>query len=161
MSPGNEGDTATASADVEFQYDSDFSEDSTPPDSENDDEIENSEQVIELMSRVPWYCWKAPTIPAGHFIWNCPGCDYAINFLNLTPKDVEPLGPELGKYLRSKKWPSLREEMASHGFGLMVGNHYNWHMHEKGVQLVKKGEKTFVEPWPAGTVVVKRETECV
>ncbi|PFH50091.1 hypothetical protein AMATHDRAFT_48221 [Amanita thiersii Skay4041] len=138
MSPGNEGDTTNTNAGVEFQYDADFSEYSTLPDSENDDEIENPEQVIDLVSRVPWYCWKAPTIPAGHFIWNCPGCGYAINFLKLTPKDVEPLGPEFGRYLRDKKWLSLREEMASHGFGLI---------------LVKKGEKTLaIRP---GTAVVK------
>ena len=122
---------------VQFQYDSDFSEASTPPESDSDEEPSNPE----LVARVPRYCWRPPHIPAGRFVWDCPGCDYYIDFLDLKKEDLEPLTKELSQYMTSKKWQSIGDDKVREAFALMAGHHYTWHMQKNGVQLVQKGNK--------------------
>jgi len=117
--------------------DSDFSEPSTPSYSDSDDEMSNPA----LVERVPRFCWLPPSIPSGRFVWNCPGCDYFIDFLDLHDEDLEPLPENLRQHMASKEWQSIKDIEVQDAFSLMVDRHYALHMHQRGVQLVKRGKK--------------------
>ena len=116
---------------------SDFSEPSTPSYSDPDDDI--SDQA--LVERVPRFCWLPPSIPSGRFVWDCPGCEYFIDFLDLHDEDLEPLPENLRQLLVSKEWQSIKDREVQDAFCLMVDHHYTWHMHQRGVQLEKRGKR--------------------
>jgi len=41
----------------------------------------------------------------------------------------------------SKAWQSIKDIEVQDAFSLMVNNHYTWHMHRNGVELVQRGKK--------------------
>ena len=125
---------------VDFQYDSDFSEASTVPASDSEDD-DIDPRAAELLARVPKYCWYPPSIPAGRFIWNCPGCEYSIDFLNLKKCDLEALSEEEGRYMAQKMWKSMHDEEVRMAFTLMSAKHYFEHMHNRGVDIVQRRDK--------------------
>ena len=122
---------------VEFQYDSDFSEPSTPSYSDSEDEMPNHA----LVECVPRFCWLPSTIPSGRFVWNCPGCEFFIDFLDLQEEDLERLPGELRRHMASKGWQFIKDVKVQDAFSLMANTHYTWHMHRNGVELVQRGKK--------------------
>jgi hypothetical protein len=116
---------------------SDISQPSTPSYSDPEDDI--SDQA--LVERVPRFCWLPPSIASGHFVWNCPGCEYYIDFLDLHDEDLVSLSESLRQHMVSKEWQSIKDREVQDAFSLMVNHHYAWHMHQRGVQLEKKGKR--------------------
>ncbi|KAF8325301.1 hypothetical protein F5887DRAFT_926204 [Amanita rubescens] len=102
-----------------------------------------------LVERVPRFCWLPPSIPSGRFMWNCPGCDYFIDFLDLHDEDLEPLPENLRQHMASKEWQSIKDIEVQDAFSLMVDRHYALHMHQRGVQLVKRGKKKLFNWFPS------------
>ncbi|KAF8898756.1 hypothetical protein BD779DRAFT_1666546 [Infundibulicybe gibba] len=132
-----------------FIYDSDFSEDSTPPPSESESETPDL-KYHSLVARVPRYCWEKPFIPCGRFIWLCAGCGYTIDFLNLTEENLKTLPPNshLTHILKNQTWEYLKEVPIQEAFYLMVQQHYLIHARENGVDFVwKNNTATQLKSW--------------
>ncbi|KAF8641109.1 hypothetical protein AX17_000752 [Amanita inopinata Kibby_2008] len=143
MASDSEEEEATLGQRVEaavtFHYDSDFSEASTPPGTDSEDE--HAYAPPELVARVPRFCWFPPEMASGSFSWDCPGCSYSIDFLNLKPKDLEVLPHELAEFMERKCWKSIHDDDFQSAFIMTVSQHYTWHMRRNGVELVRRDGK--------------------
>jgi len=118
---------------VEFQYDSDFSEASTP--SASDPESEAAES--KLLEKVPWYCRTPPVLEASQFVWRCPGCRvYQINLLHVDEDELEKIPNPYAEMLRTRKWQNITDSEVQMAFMHLVSNHYNEHLKESELQLV-------------------------
>jgi hypothetical protein len=109
---------ATTIATNQFQYDSDFSEASTNASSDVEDDLEPS-----IKSKIPYFCLKPPDIPNGRFVWNCLGCDYYIDLLNLSPDILNHLPDDTKRVLGGKSW-KVKEEPIQRLLCQAVSNHY-------------------------------------
>jgi len=103
------------------RYDSDFSEDSTIPSSESE------EEPLYPISKIPTFCLYPPEIPDGRFIWNCPNCDYNIDFLNLSTDIVNQLPDDTKLLLDSKTW-TIKDEPIQFLFLTLASEHYKDHL---------------------------------
>lgn len=123
-----------------FQYDSDFSEASTPGETDSEDDLPPPPPP-ELLARIPHYIWQPPAMWAYRFRWDCPGCDYTIDFLNLQKEHLDLLPTDLAEYIASMRWNCIKEDRVVEAFGIMARQHYLWHMHQVGAELVYKNGK--------------------
>src|ERR1700678_3119292 len=116
------GSLHTSSTTVAGQcdYDSDFSEASTIPSSESEDEAPFP------TSKVPEFCRYPPEIPNGRFVWNCSGCDYDIDFLNLSPDILNHLPNDAKRVFDSETW-TIKDEAVQLVFFQLVSDHYTVH----------------------------------
>lgn len=121
-----------------FGYDSDFSLASTSSAYDTDSDVSYSP---ELTSKVPPFCMRTPEIPTGRFKWECPGCEYIIDLLNLTEDNTRGLPSELGNFLHRKSWQYLNEEKVKWVMQNMISNHYISHLRKNGVQVVRRQNK--------------------
>jgi hypothetical protein len=76
-----------------------------------------------------------PEIPAGRFKWECPGCDYIVDFLNLTAENTKGLSADIGDFLREKSWQYLNEDQVKWAMQKIISIHYNSHLRRNGVQV--------------------------
>ena len=104
----------------QFQYDSDFSEASTIASSDSEDE------PLYPISKIPYFCLKPPDIPNGRFVWNCLGCDYYVDLLNLSPDILNHLPNDTKRVLGGKSW-KIKEEPIQRLLFQVVSNHYRDH----------------------------------
>ena len=111
----------------QFQYDSDFSEASTNASSDSEDES------LYPISKIPYFCLKPPDIPNGRFVWNCRGCDYYIDLLNLSPDILNHLPDDTKRVLGGKSW-KVKEEPIQRLLFQVVSNHYRDYHLSNGVQ---------------------------
>lgn len=117
---------------VQFQYDSDFSEPSTPGASDTENEVP-------LIQRIPKFCLSAPQIPSGRFTWTCPGCDYKIDLLNLSEENLGALPNNVIPVLTGKSW-KIHDDPVQRAVFLMVSNHYkNAHLIPNEVDIIQIG----------------------
>lgn len=126
---------------VEYHYDSDFSEGSTPPatDSESDTDSQHDER---LAARVPWYCRVPPTLESTQHVWRCPGCgDYRIDLLQPDEDELEEIPEYYAELLRLRNWSKVTEPDVMMAFGYLVNNHYTGHLKALGIQLVTDDNK--------------------
>ena len=103
----------------QFQYDSDFSEASTIASSD-------SEEELYPVSKIQYFCLQPPEIPNGRFVWNCPGCDYYVDLLNLSPDILNHLPDDTKRVLGGKSW-KIKEEPIQRLLFQLVSNHYRDH----------------------------------
>ncbi|KAF5370224.1 hypothetical protein D9615_010088 [Tricholomella constricta] len=117
--PNNDRRSTTKRRQPEFIYDSDFSEVSTSAcsDSSDDEHLTSAESV-------PAFCLQPPTIPIGRFEWQCPGCNYIIDFLDLSEENTQALSSADARHLNEKSWKSVRDERVQRAFFVMVSDHY-------------------------------------
>jgi hypothetical protein len=101
----------------QFQYDSDFSEASTIASSDFEDE------PLYPISKIPHFCLQPPDIPNGRFVWNCPGCDYYVDLLNLSPDNLTHLPNDTKRVLGGKSW-TIKEEPIQRLLFQLVSHHY-------------------------------------
>jgi hypothetical protein len=117
---------------VQFQYDSDFSECSTPGASD-------TENQFPLIRRIPEYCLVPPHIPNGRFTWNCQGCSYHIDLLNLSHENLRNLPNDAILLLTGKSW-NIHDDPVQHALSLMVSKHYtDVHVEHNRVGLIQTG----------------------
>lgn len=128
-----------------FGYDSDFSLASTSSAYDTDSDVSYSP---ELTSKVPPFCMRTPEIPTGRFKWECPGCEYIIDLLNLTEDNTRGLPSELGNFLHRKSWQYLNEEKVKWVMQNMISNHYISHLRKNGVQVVRRQNKCYIARYP-------------
>ncbi|KAJ3565004.1 hypothetical protein NP233_g7923 [Leucocoprinus birnbaumii] len=130
-----------------FQYDSDFSEASTPPLSDSESEVADQR----LLEKIPWYCRVPPELES-HHLWRCPGCRvYQIDLLHLDDDELEEIPEQFAKTLRSIRSkaddvPKSDEVLVA--FGHLVHQHYERHLRELGVQIVDEDGDVSVRKWP-------------
>lgn len=124
----------------QFQYDSDFSEASTNASSDSEDE------PLYPISKIPYFCLKPPDIPNGRFAWNCPGCDYYVDLLNLSPDILNHLPDDTKRVLSGKTW-KIKEEPIQRLLFQLVSNHYGDHHLPSGVQaaLQASGNEWYIK----------------
>ncbi|KAF8642257.1 hypothetical protein AX16_009532 [Volvariella volvacea WC 439] len=148
------GSCPTQAAQVNFRYDSDFSEASTPPasDSEPDTEISSGD----LLSRIPHYCWKPPELPLGEFKWSCPGCNYEINLMDVRDEQLEGVSPRIADAMRRKAWKLISEPEVQVAFRQMVSIHWQQEMRRNGVQVVQRGDQWRIGAWPPKDTEITR-----
>ena len=113
----------------QFQYDSDFSEASTNASSDFEDES------LYSISKIPYFCLKPPDIPNGCFVWNCQGCDYYVDLLNLSPDILNHLPDDTKRVLGGKSW-KVKEEPIQRLLFQVVSNHYRDYHLSNGDQAV-------------------------
>ena len=118
-----------------FQYDSDFSEASTIDDAPSDSE----DKPLYPISKIPYFCLVPPDIPNGRFVWNCRGCDYYIDLLNLSPDILNHLPDDTRRVLGGKSW-KVKDEPIQRLLFQTVSNHYrDYHL------LSSEGVRTSVQ----------------
>ncbi len=130
--------TLTPSA-AQFQYDSDFSEDSTSDDVDTEPEAPSD-------LKVPLFCLEAPTIRDGFFTWTCPGrgCDYTLDLLNLSRENLSRLPRDVVRILNDKAWKT-KDVTIRKALGTLVSHHYEVHLNQTGVHVTKES-KWVVQP---------------
>lgn len=101
----------------QFQYDSDFSEASTNAHSDIEDES------LFPNFKIPYFCLKPPDIPNGRFVWSCPGCEYNVDLMNLSPDILNQLPGDTKRVLGGKSW-KVKEEPIQRLLFQVVSNHY-------------------------------------
>ncbi|KAF5358465.1 hypothetical protein D9756_001489 [Leucocoprinus leucothites] len=131
--------------DIEFQYDSDFSEASTPPASDSESEAADQR----LVEKVPWYCRVPPELEESQHVWRCPGCKtYHIDLLHPAEEELEEIPEYYAEILRSKDWQKVTDARLLTAFGHLVSNHYEEHLKKLGIQLVTEDGEVSVRKWP-------------
>lgn len=134
-----------------FQYDSDFSDASTPGEADSEEDLPTPPP--ELLARIPHYIWQPPAMWAYRFRWDCPGCDYTIDFLNLQQEHLALLPNDLAEYVASKKWESIVEDRIVQAFGVMARHHYLCHLHQVGAELVCRNGKQHIVPYDSAQMM--------
>ena len=129
---------------IQSVYDSDFTCSSSdalaPPTTDDDDEAadEGSTQLTdpEIIALIPPSFRRPPPPPVTHK-WKCTECDYVIDLLNLTPRELDILAIpyDVRRRLRSKKWNMSKkgDEWAYEAFLHMVDKHHTEHLDERGI----------------------------
>ena len=102
----------------QFQYDSDFSEAST-----NDASSDSEDESLYPNSKIPHFCLIPPDIPNGRFVWNCRGCDFYIDLLNLSPDILNHLSDDTKRGLGGKSW-KIKEGPVQRLLFQTVSKHY-------------------------------------
>ncbi|KIM46384.1 hypothetical protein M413DRAFT_441477 [Hebeloma cylindrosporum] len=117
---------------IKFQYDSDFSDPSTPGASDIEDEVP-------LNHSIPKFCLAPPQIPTGRFTWACPGCYYKIDLLNLSEENLGALPNDAIPVLTGKSW-KIHDGPVQRALFLMVSNHYRKaHIIPNGIDIIQNG----------------------
>ncbi|CAA7260044.1 unnamed protein product [Cyclocybe aegerita] len=111
-------DIAATGSGWNMQYDSDFSEASTPEATDSEGDVPTFPT-----SRIPAFCFQQPQLPSGRFTWHCPGCHYSINLLDLSPSDLDVVPMELKRGLLTQNW-TMNESNVREALNLMVSYHY-------------------------------------
>ncbi|KAJ3516312.1 hypothetical protein NLJ89_g1207 [Agrocybe chaxingu] len=123
-------DIAAAGLGWNMQYDSDFSEASTPEATDSEGDFPTFPT-----SRIPTFCFQQPQLPSGRFTWHCPGCHYSINLLDLSHSDLDVVPVELKRGLLTQNW-TMNESNVREALNLMVSHHYEKdHLAASGVTL--------------------------
>jgi hypothetical protein len=126
---------------VDFQYDGDFSEASTDPETGSDPEI-LSKHDNKLAREMPWYYSVKPTLESTQHTWRCPFCnDYQLDLLKPTEDELEELPDHYADLLRSREWTTVTDPDLVAAFGYLVNTHYKEHLTGAGVQILANREK--------------------
>jgi len=148
---------ALASSAAQFQYDSDFSEDSTSDDVGTEPEVPNS--------KVPLFCMETPTVREGVFTWTCPsqGCDYKLNLMNLSRENLSRLPRNIVRTLGDKAW-KISDPDVQTALCILVSHHYEFHLNQTSVHVTNSSSgKWAVRPLhprkdaKQGNAVIKQE----
>ncbi|KAF8165533.1 hypothetical protein B0H34DRAFT_689485 [Crassisporium funariophilum] len=115
----------------QFQYDSDFSEESSA-------ESWSSEPTSPSIP-VPDFCFQAPEIPNGRFVWHCPGCRHKIDLLKMSSDNMDHLPDDTVRILGGKSW-KVKDEPIQRLLRQMVSNHYKTHLAAGKVELVQTAD---------------------
>jgi hypothetical protein len=59
-------------------------------------------------------------------VWNCPGCDYHVDLLNLSPDILNHLPDDTRRVLGGKSW-KIKEEPIQRFLFQLVSDHYRDH----------------------------------
>jgi hypothetical protein len=105
---------------TQLQYDSDFSEASTVA------SLDSEDVPLFPASKIPYYCLQPPEIPNGRFVWNCPGCDYYVDLLNLSPDILNQFPDDTKQFLGSKLW-KIKDKPIQRFLFQVVSDHYKDH----------------------------------
>jgi hypothetical protein len=126
---------------VDFQYDSDFSEASTDPETASDSEF-RSKHDTQLARQIPWYYSVKPTLESTQHTWRCPLCDnYQLDLLKPTEEELEGLPDHYADLLRFRKWTAVTDPNLVTAFGYLVNTHYKEHLTGAGIHILANGEK--------------------
>jgi len=69
-------------------------------------------------------------------VWSCPGCDYYVDLLNLSPDILNHIPDDTKRVLGGKSW-KVKEEPIQRLLFQVVSNHYrDYHLLPNGVQAV-------------------------
>jgi hypothetical protein len=101
---------------------------------EGQSDSEEDDETLFPISKIPSFCFSPPEIPNGRFVWNCPGCDYNIDLLNLSPDILNVLPDDFKEFIQAKSW-KIKDEPIQNFFFQMVSNHYeDYHLSNISVQ---------------------------
>ncbi|THV00726.1 hypothetical protein K435DRAFT_963885 [Dendrothele bispora CBS 962.96] len=124
---------------VEFEYDSDFSVDSSESEHDSDSDIDSAH--MELCRQVPAWCLHPPQLT--QFRWDCPGCDYSID-LRQPPAYLPPGDRD---FLEKTPW-RLSDAKVTAIVVRLTSDHYHEHLRHRGVDLVWRNGKAKLISWP-------------
>ena len=123
LSPKPHEDSQPSPRTAQFQYDSDFSEPSTPGEPDSD--------AGEMTNAVPDFCMKAPRIPCGSMTWSCPapGCDHKLNLvdISLMLRDLPEFRGD--QILAGDDW-DFRTSLL-----MLISRHYESHLEKASVEI--------------------------
>jgi hypothetical protein len=116
---------------AKFQYDSDFSEPSTPgePDS-GADETPN----------VPDFCMEMPSFPNGRMAWNCPrpDCNFELDLV-----DVSRVVRVLPQFRLGDQIPPGNDWDIRTALLMLISRHYESHLERANVEIVRSSPTTW------------------
>ncbi|KAI6004264.1 hypothetical protein EDD15DRAFT_2360562 [Pisolithus albus] len=145
-----ESSVSESESDVQgHAYASDFSGDSDSP--WEPEEFPTADK--EVLRLVPWQ-FTIPPDATGR--WQCPlpSCQYKIDLRHLTEENKRDVDDRIIRYLMRKEWQNVyMDDAVVRGFLQMVRNHYDSHLVEFGVKIVKEGSRERLErinPLPQG-----------
>ncbi|KAJ7461487.1 hypothetical protein FB451DRAFT_484218 [Mycena latifolia] len=132
-----------------MNYDSDFSEPSTPGCSDSEYDSDSVSPPFPV-PRILLHMSQPPVLLPGRFIWDCPipKCTHSIDFMKLSPRDLEAVkDPTFADvYLRQKQYATLRDENVQRALQQMVSQHYcGRHLGVNGANLTPQKQKLFME----------------
>ncbi|KAF8914178.1 hypothetical protein CPB84DRAFT_1758622 [Gymnopilus junonius] len=116
---------------VPYHYDSDFTEPSTSEPSESESEISFS------TPKIPGFVMEVPKIANGQFKWNCAGCSFQIDLLNLSQENARILPGDTLSLLTSKSW-TIHNTRIQEALYYVVSHHYQTqHLGPNSVDVVQ------------------------
>lgn len=154
LSPPPLGDSLPCLETSQFQYDSDFSEPSTPGVSD----YEMNEGTNDL--KVPEFCMERPFIPHGKMTWTCPGtgCDYQLDLVDMS-RVVNNLSQSRSGIQIPNDWDNRTLLL------MLISRHYESDHLQKNVGVFQSSSTWRVEPLQVpetdkrAVVAVKREAD--
>lgn len=125
-------------------YASDFSGDSDSP--WEPEEFPTADK--EVLRLVPWQFTIPPDPPDATGRWQCPlpSCQYKIDLRHLTEENKRDVDDRIIRHLMRKEWRNVyMDNVVVRGFLQMVRNHYDGHLVEFGVKIVREGSRERLE----------------
>lgn len=125
-------------------YASDFSGDSDSP--WEPEEFPTADK--EVLRLVPWQFTVPPDPPDATGRWQCPlpSCQYKIDLRHLTEENKRDVDDRIIRHLMRKEWQNVyMDNVVVRGFLQMVRNHYDGHLVEFGVKIVREGSRERLE----------------
>ncbi|KAI6046518.1 hypothetical protein EDC04DRAFT_1479360 [Pisolithus marmoratus] len=140
-----ESSASESESDVQgHAYASDFSGDSESP-WEPDESPTVDKEVLRL---VPWQFTVPPDPPDATGRWQCPlpSCRYKIDLRHLTEENRRGVDDTVIRHIVRKEWRNVyMDDRVMDGFLQMVRNHYDGHLVEVGVRVVREGRRERLE----------------
>jgi hypothetical protein len=148
VSPKPQGDIPQT---AQFQYDSDFSEPSTPGGSDSEVEKPNI--------KIPDFCMEMPSIPNGRMTWSCPctECNYRLDFVDISRVLRDLPQSRLGNQVPPGNDWDIRTALL-----MLISRHYETHLEKANGKLVRSSPTTWrVQPLqnPETNMAVVKEEE--
>ncbi|KAJ7085726.1 hypothetical protein B0H15DRAFT_366086 [Mycena belliarum] len=147
-SSDDESYVVAASTRRQLNYDSDFSELSTPGCSDSEYDSDTVPSFFPF-PRILLHMSQPPVLRPGRFKWDCPilGCTHSIDFLKLVPTDYKGVNiePEPTVYLGNHQYKTLRDENVQTALRQMVSRHYcQQHLGMDSAALTPEKQKLFI-----------------
>jgi hypothetical protein len=151
LSPELHADSLPSPEAAVFQYDSDFSEPSTP--GEPDSEADRTTNVV----KIPDFYMETPRIPNGCMTWTCPkpGCDHRLDLI-----DISRMVKDLPQFFPGSQVPMGNDWDVRTALLMLISWHYESHLEEANLKVFRSSSTTWhVEPLQAPEAVVKQEID--
>jgi hypothetical protein len=104
-----------------FHYDPDYST------SESDYSDSDGEQREPGATPKVQSTTREPRLLIGSTVWNCPRCDYKVDFRSLTSVQAETLPVEIRSHVLHRQWETTEDSKLLVGLRHLVINHYRYH----------------------------------
>lgn len=89
------------------------------------------------MPKIPGFLMEAPKVSNGQFKWNCAGCSFHIDLLNLSQDNMKILPADTLNFLNNKSW-IINDTRIQEALFQLVSHHYQTqHLGPNSIHVVQ------------------------